>query len=68
MRQLIDVQHRKALHRGHFVQIKVVGNYFCARTPRQFHEFVVHVPGLRRILFQNPHFHLRHFLNSLQHF
>src|SRR5882762_3078775 len=68
LRQLVDVQHREALHCGHLVQVEVVGNNFCADAPRQLHQFVVHVPSLPKIILQNPHLYLWHFLNPLQHF
>src|SRR6266403_1144281 len=67
MRQQIHVQHRAALHRGHFVQIEIVGYNFRTATPRQLHQFVIHVPSVREILLQNSHFHLRYFLNPLQY-
>src|SRR6266478_6122313 len=68
LRELIDVQHREALHRRDFVQVEVIGNDLCSRAPRQLHQFVIHIPGLRKIFLQNPHFHLGHFLNLLQPF
>ncbi len=55
------------MHRGHFVQVEVIGDNFRADAPRQLDQFVIHVPGLRNVFLQNPHIHLWHLLNLLQY-
>ena len=55
------------MHRGHFVQVEVVGDNLRADAPRQLDKFVIHVPGLRNVFLQNPHIHLWHLLNLLQY-
>ncbi len=66
IRQLVDIEHLDAVELGYLIQVEIVGDDLTVVNLGQFDQLHIDFPHVRKVLFDDLHVEVCHFLNALQ--